>query len=157
MFGKKLLRVGLIGLFALNVLHADTVRITNKYANVRSGASTHNRVIGKAHRGDGYDLIRTKGQWVEISFRGDYGWVYRPLVEIEEDVAEVKSGGCFTSDTASLIAPSIANGLCCLAVGGVTVGAGCIACTTIIQGGDLLGGLFYEEDMDKMYEGIFCD
>jgi hypothetical protein len=157
MFVKKLLKVGLVALFALNVLYADTVRITKDTANVRSGASTQNRVIGKIHKGDGYNLIRTTGQWIKISFKGDYGWIYNSGINIEEDVEEVTSGGCFTSDTASLIAPSIVNGLCCLAVSGFTVGAGCIACTTIIQGGDFFGGIFYEENMDKMYEGAFCD
>ena len=62
MFVKKLLKVGLIGLLTLNVLYAETVRITKDTANVRSGASTKNKIIGKAHKGDGYDLIRSTGK-----------------------------------------------------------------------------------------------
>ena len=150
MFSKKLLKVGLVGLFTLNVLYADTVRITNKYANVRSGASTQNRILGKAHRGDGYDLIRTKGKWVEISFRGDYGWIYKPLVDIEEDVKEEVKTGCIEADVASWI-PTALNVICCGATA-VTV-VGCVACTTVLTGGEILAG----DSMDSALEGALCD
>ncbi len=148
MFSKKLLKVGLVGLFTLNVLYADTVRITNKYANVRSGASTQNRILGKAHRGDGYDLIRTKGKWVEISFRGDYGWIYKPLVDIEEDVKEEVKTGCIEADVASW-APTALNVGCCA----VTLGWGCVVCTTVLTGGEILAG----DSMDSALEGALCD
>jgi len=150
MFTKKLLRVGLIGLFTLNVLYADTVRITKKTANVRSGASTQNRIIGKAHRGEGYDLIRTTGQWVKISFKGDYGWIYKSLVDIEEDIKEEVKSGCIEADVASWI-PTALNVICCGATA-VTV-VGCVACTTVFSGGELVFG----EDIDRALEGALCD
>lgn len=148
MFSKKLLRVGLVGLFALNVLYADTVRITNKYVNVRSGASTKNKILGKAHRGDGYDLIRTSGQWVKISFKGDYGWVSKSLVDIEEDVREEVKSGCIEADIASWT-PTALNVGCCA----FTLGWGCVACTAVFTGGEVAFG----DDMDRALEGALCD
>jgi len=148
MFVKKLLKVGLIASFALNVLYADTVRVTSKYANVRSGASTQNRIIGKAHRGDGYDLLRSTGGWVKISFRGDSGWISKSLVDIERDrKAEVKSG-CIEADIASWT-PTALNAGCCA----ITFGWGCVVCTTIFTGGELLAG----DSMDRALEGALCD
>jgi len=47
---KTILKVGLIGIFMCNVLYANTVRITSKYANIRSGAGTDYRKIGEAHQ-----------------------------------------------------------------------------------------------------------
>jgi len=148
MFVKKLLKVGLIGLLTLNVLYAETVRITKDTANVRSGASTKNKIIGKAHKGDGYDLIRSTGKWVKISFRGDYGWISKSLVDIEEDVkAEVKSG-CIEADIASWT-PTVLNVGCCA----VTLGWGCVVCTTVLTGGELVAG----DSMDRVLEGALCD
>jgi len=148
MFVKKLLKVGLVASFALNVLYADTVRVTSKYANVRSGASTSYKKIGKAHRGDGYDLIRTSGSWVKISFRGDSGWISKRLVDIEEDRrAEVKSG-CIEADIASWT-PTALNAGCCA----ITLGWGCVVCTGIFTGGELLAG----DSMDSALEGALCD
>lgn len=145
---KKMLRIGLVGLFTLNVLYADTVRITKKTANVRSGASTQNKIIGKAHRGDGYDLIRTSGQWAKISFKGDYGWISKSLVYIEEDAREEVKSGCIEADIASW-APTALNVGCCA----ITLGWGCVACTVVLTGGEIVAG----DSIDRTLEGALCD
>ncbi|HIP11208.1 MAG TPA: hypothetical protein EYG73_00680 [Arcobacter sp.] len=151
MFIRKLLKVGLVGLFTLNVLYAETVRITKDTANVRSGASTQNRIIGKAHKGDGYNLLRSKGGWVKISFRGDYGWISKSLVNIESDSREeeIKSG-CIEADIASWI-PTALNAICCGAT--IVTVVGCVACTVVFSGGELAFG----DSMDRALEGALCD
>jgi hypothetical protein len=150
MFVKKLLKVGLVASFVFNVLYADTVRITSRYANVRSGASTNYKKIGKAHRGDGYDLIRTSGSWVKISFRGGSGWIHKSLIDIENDREEEVKNGCIEADIASWV-PTALNVACCGATA-VTV-VGCAVCTTVFTGGELLAG----DSMDRALEGALCD
>lgn len=145
MFVKKLLKVGLVGMFALNVLYADTVRITSKYANVRSGSSTQNKILGKAHKGDGYDLIRTTGQRVKVSFKGDYGWIYKDLVDIEDDIVEeVTSGGCNSAMATSVAMDIGGTALCC-----AYTGFGCVACIVGVGVATYLA--------DDTIEGALCD
>jgi hypothetical protein len=148
MFVKKLLKVGLVASFVFNVLYADTVRITSRYANVRSGASTNYKKIGKAHRGDGYDLISTSGSWVKISFRGGSGWIHKPLIDIENDREEEVKSGCIEADIASW-APTALNFGCCA----ITLGWGCVVCTTVLTGGEIVAG----DSMDSALEGALCD
>ncbi|HIP44123.1 MAG TPA: hypothetical protein EYG93_02150 [Sulfurospirillum arcachonense] len=145
MFAKKLLKVGLVALFTLNVLYADTVRITKDTANVRSGSSTNYRVIGKAHKGDGYNLLTTKGNWAKISFRGRSGWISKSLVDIEEDVEEVTSGGCYSATATSAVMDVGATALCCAYTGAI----GCVICAIGAGAATYL--------VDDTLVGIVCD
>jgi len=135
-----------------NVLYANTVRITSKYANIRSGAGTDYRKIGEAHKGDGYNLLSTSGGWVKISFRGASGWVSKSLVDIERDREEVSSGECTKANIASYAVPLALTAGCC-----VVATAVCPACVIGINGAEIVASLLYEDKMDKIYEGVFCD
>jgi len=148
MFVKKLLKVGLIGVIAMNTLFADTVRIDRKHVNVRSGAGSNYKVIGKVQQGAGYHFLRTDGEWVKISFKNSNGWVHHSLVDIERDRAEVSSGGCIESEIASWT-PTALNLGCCA----VTLGWGCVACTVVLTGGEIVAG----DSIDRALEGALCD
>ena len=56
------------------------VSVGNSRLNVRSGAGTNYRVLGKLHTGDIVKITGTKGSWYEINYKGDVGYVAKKYV-----------------------------------------------------------------------------
>ena len=53
---------------------------TTATVNVRTGASTKYRKIGKLSKGKKVNLYTTKNGWYKIKFNGKYGWVSKKYV-----------------------------------------------------------------------------
>ena len=53
---------------------------TTATVNVRTGASTKYRKIGKLSKGKKINLYTTKNGWYKIKFNGKYGWVSKKYV-----------------------------------------------------------------------------
>ena len=55
---------------------------TTATVNVRTGASTKYRKIGKLSKGKKVNLYKTKNGWYKIKFNGKYGWVSKKYVPV---------------------------------------------------------------------------
>ncbi|GGD03911.1 N-acetylmuramoyl-L-alanine amidase [Pontibacillus salipaludis] len=53
---------------------------------VRSGAGTSYSVIGSMDQGDTYPLKSTSGNWVQLSYNNESGWVWKQFVTTEQSV-----------------------------------------------------------------------
>lgn len=53
----------------------------SSYLNVRSGASTHSKVLGSLHRNDKVDILGETGSWYKINFKGKTGYVSKDYVK----------------------------------------------------------------------------
>ncbi len=56
--------------------------------NVRTQPSTSAPVIGQLNEGDQYTAAKTEGEWVEIDFQGQSGWVNNTYVTIIDQTTE---------------------------------------------------------------------
>ena len=56
------------------------VSVGNSRLNVRSGAGTNYRILGKLHTGDIVKITGTKGSWYEINYKGDVAYVSKKYV-----------------------------------------------------------------------------
>lgn len=57
-----------------------TVSVGNSRLNVRTGASTDYRIIGKLYTGDKIEITGSKGSWYEINYKGNLGYVSKKYV-----------------------------------------------------------------------------
>ncbi len=49
--------------------------------HIRSEPSPTARVVGKAKKGDSFEALAMRGDWLRVKIEGGDGWVYRPLLE----------------------------------------------------------------------------
>ncbi|MCD5323687.1 MULTISPECIES: N-acetylmuramoyl-L-alanine amidase [Pontibacillus] len=54
---------------------------------IRSGAGTSYRVIGSMDQGDSYPLKGSSGEWVQLSYKNQNGWVSKQFVTTDQSVA----------------------------------------------------------------------
>ncbi len=66
--------------------------VNNPTLNVRSGPGTNFSAIGQARNGERYDVlgVNPAGNWYQINFNGQTGWVAREFVIIEGDPATIQ-------------------------------------------------------------------
>lgn len=57
------------------------VSVGSSRLNVRTGAGTNYRIIGKLHTGDLVQITGTQGSWYEINFKGSQGFVSKKYVK----------------------------------------------------------------------------
>jgi hypothetical protein len=69
--------------------------IDNPTVNVRSGPGTNYSAIGQARNGERYDITgkNAAGNWYQINFNGQSGWVTSQYVVVEGDPASVQVAG----------------------------------------------------------------
>lgn len=77
---------------------SESVEMTNKQVvskvnrlNVRTEPSTSSATIGQINEGNQFVAYKSEGEWVEIDFQGQKGWVNQSYITlIEQPSAEVK-------------------------------------------------------------------
>ncbi|MCB0114925.1 MAG: SH3 domain-containing protein [Caldilineaceae bacterium] len=64
---------------------ADPAVVTNQGMNVRSGPGTNYAVVGSAQAGQRFIVTgkNPQGDWWQVNFNGQNGWLYGPLVTAE--------------------------------------------------------------------------
>lgn len=69
----------------------DLINVVVPYGNlnVRTGAGTSFPIIGLISAPDGYPLIATVGNWHQINYNGQAGYVFAPLSEVQQRVYQV--------------------------------------------------------------------
>ncbi len=69
--------------------------INNPTVNVRSGPGTNYSAIGQARNGERYDITgkNAAGNWYQINFNGQSGWVTSQYVIVEGDPVSVQVAG----------------------------------------------------------------
>jgi uncharacterized protein YraI len=68
-----------------------TVTDTNDYVNVRSGPTTTLPILGRLNKGQTAPVIGKSpdGQWWQITFNGQPGWVYAPVAHVTGNTSAV--------------------------------------------------------------------
>lgn len=62
----------------------NTVKVIADTLNVRAQANEEAEVLGMADEGDVYTIISEQGEWIEIDYNGNNGFVKSEFVEIQE-------------------------------------------------------------------------
>ncbi|WJE14493.1 N-acetylmuramoyl-L-alanine amidase [Halobacillus sp. ACCC02827] len=61
---------------------ADTsITLSYNGTNIRSGPSTNDKILGRAHKGDQFQVLSKEGQWYKISYSGKTAYVAGWIVE----------------------------------------------------------------------------
>lgn len=72
-------------------VQAAPIAVPRRDMNIRQGPGTDYPIVGTALAGQAYPIIgrNAAGDWWQIRFDDDIGWLYAPLVDIQGDVAAV--------------------------------------------------------------------
>ena len=62
----------------------NKIKVTADTLNVRAQASEEAEVLGMADEDDVYTIISEQGEWIEIDYNGNNGFVKSEFVEIQE-------------------------------------------------------------------------
>lgn len=62
---------------------SDKIRVAVETLNVRAQADEEAEVLGMADEDDVYEVISNQGEWIEINFNGNNGFVKAEFVEIQ--------------------------------------------------------------------------
>lgn len=79
--------------------HANSetyVSLDYNSTNIRNGPSTNHKVVGRAHKGDRFDVITKEGQWYKIDYKGKEayvaGWIVKEQKESSDPTPTTPSG-----------------------------------------------------------------
>ena len=61
------------------------VKVIKTDINVRSAATTDSEAVGKATKGDQFEVINNDGSWTEINYNGQTGFIRNDLIEVVSD------------------------------------------------------------------------
>ena len=67
-----------------------TIVNCNTRVNVREKASSKSKLLGKADKGETYDVLGLFGNWVKIDFDGKTGFVFRRYVKLSDEEEAIK-------------------------------------------------------------------
>ena len=62
---------------------SKTGKVTASALNIRSGASTKDKVVGSAKKGDTLSVLSVSGKWAKVSFGKATGYVHTDYLKIE--------------------------------------------------------------------------
>ena len=74
------------------------VKVIKDNINVRSAATTDSEAVGKATKGDQFEVVNNDGSWTEINFNGQTGFIRNDLIET---VSSDSEGATEVAETAS--------------------------------------------------------
>ncbi|MBT2688044.1 SH3 domain-containing protein [Bacillus sp. ISL-47] len=77
-----ILLAGLIKLEGPAKAEGTAVTISTHNLNVRQGPGLSYPILGQAQKGDRFNMLSQKGEWIEIAFQGKKGWVASWLVSV---------------------------------------------------------------------------
>lgn len=84
-----------------STVHAvDEIIVDTDVLNVRAGQGTQFEPIGTLYKGETYEIVQEVGEWIEIVYKNQHGWVSKDFVTIqtidkeqvqEDDLKEFKT------------------------------------------------------------------
>ena len=72
---------------------SGTGTIRGSYVRVRSGASTSSSILATVHTGTTMTITGTTGEWYQVSYNGQTGYVYKSYLVDSSDSGSTSSGG----------------------------------------------------------------
>ncbi len=63
-------------------------RVTSEKLRVRSGPSTSDEVLGSLKKGEQVKIVKQDGEWLQISFKEQKGWVHHSYISFEANKSE---------------------------------------------------------------------
>ncbi|MUV39531.1 N-acetylmuramoyl-L-alanine amidase [Lentibacillus sp. JNUCC-1] len=80
----------IIGIMLICSIHlfADTAVVEYDHLNVRSGPGTDYEKIGQVNTTDTFPIEKEDGEWVQIQYNGQSGWVSSEYITVKQDTAE---------------------------------------------------------------------
>lgn len=80
-------QISLTGLFVILFLallanQIAALEIIGNVVQIRSAPSLKAQVVGKAKRGENFEVLEVGEEWVKIKFKGNEAWVYKGLTSL---------------------------------------------------------------------------
>ena len=110
-FKKAIKHVCLTALFAVlgtvTVMAADAGQASGTNVNVRAEAGTGADVLGKINKGTEFEILDKDGNWFEISYNGNRGFVSKDYFEVTKADARIDGSSVNCREKASTSASSL--------------------------------------------------
>ena len=96
-----------VALGTVTALAADAGQASGTDVNVRAAASTSANVLGKINKGTEFEILDKAGNWFEISYNGNNGFVSADYFEVTKADANIDGTSVNCRENASSSASSL--------------------------------------------------